>query len=121
MLEVTKQNLGVRTTVMSIWILFSHDGTCIHVVVAEHGRNPLLRVTCAAREGIDRVADEPGGGPLVVHLRSIRIVDEVLRDIRPELSSLLHVLDPLQHLVWIDIACHRHPVGLPAHHHGLDT
>lgn len=102
--------------------VFSHDRTCIYIVVAKHGRNPLLRVThVVARESVAHVSDVSGRGSFVVDLRSIWVVHEVLRDVRPELGPLPCALDPLQHLVRLDVARHRHPVQRPVHHQSLHT
>lgn len=97
----------------------SHNRTCMWVVVTEEGGESLLRVVAGKR--LAHVFNVPCWCSLVVGLRSMRIVDEVVRHVRPKLYSLSGPLYPFQDLVWVNVSGHSHLALFLVYIHRLHT
>jgi hypothetical protein len=106
-----------------------HDGARVGVVVAEHGGEPLLLRRPGRRRG-----PAVGGGDghdgvdpahvarrrlLVVGRRGVRVRDEGVGHVGPDLGLLPRGLHPLHHLVRLNVPLHRHLVLLAVDLHGV--
>ena len=95
----------------------SHDRTSgVDVVVAEEGNVVFTRCVCGWKR-LCRVADVACRRTFVVHARRERVIDHMLRYVRPKLCLLPCALHSFQHLVWIHVTVHRYPALFPVYLH----
>jgi len=95
----------------------SHDGTSgVDVVVAEEGNVIFLGSVCCWKR-LSGITDVACRCTFIVHARSKRVIDHMLRYVRPKLSLFTGALHSLQHLVWVHVSVHRYPALFPVHLH----
>ena len=97
----------------------SHDGTSGRVLITEGGGVADFggAGTCEVRNPrVVGVSHVPSRSFLVVNPRRIRVFNDVVRDVRPQLSLLSGAVgDSRHHLGRLHVAGHRHLVGFPLH------
>lgn len=93
-----------------------HNGARVRVLVAEEAQH-LLVGSVRARQGLRHVLHVARRSLLVVGLSHVRIGDEVVRHVWPELGLLARAPHLLQHLARFDVAAHRDPALLPVYLH----
>lgn len=113
-IKVAKVDMYTNTK-KQVDIIFSHDGTSgVDVVVAEEGNVVFLRCVCGWKR-LCGIADVARGCAFVVHARCERVVDHMLRYVRPKLCLLSCALHSLQHLVWVHVSVYRYPALFPVY------
>lgn len=102
-------------------LIRSHNRASVWVIVTEEIRDSFFLVSCVRdrRRCLHQVSYETSRGPFVICVRYIRILDKIVRNIRPEFCHFSCVFYSFQHFIWVDEAANCYSVLCSVHFHSF--